>query len=193
MHNAPADHLNSQSKMSTATGGVRASQDELFELVYTELHGLATSKMASEPTNHTLQPTALVHEAYLRLLKERGTAWESRAQFFAAAAEAMRRILIERARRYRAVKHGAGRKRVSLEVFNPGTPEPDIDVTALSEALDLLAERDSRAAEVVKLRYFVGLTTEETAELLDISPRTVRNDWMVSKTWLHRQIATEEG
>ena len=186
-------HPDDDSARGASPHELGCNRDQLFELVYTELHRLATAKMTAEPRNHTLQPTALVHEAYLRLVKEQGAAWENRAHFFSAAAEAMRRILIERARRVRALKHGGGRSRVPMDEFQLPGEEPDVDVEALSEALEQLAERDARAAGVVKLRHFAGLTIEETAEILDISPRTVRNDWVVGKAWLRQQILGGDG
>ncbi len=168
------------------------SCDRLLPLVYGELRRLAGAKMATESPGHTLQPTALVSEAYLRLVKDERTRWENRAEFFAAAAEAMRRILIERARRYKAVKHGAGRSRVPLHEGNVAVADADVDLEALGEALDELEAVDARAARVVKLRYFVGLTIEETAEVLGVSPKTVVNEWTTSKTWLRDRLHTDE-
>ena len=162
--------------------------DELLPLVYEELHRLAQAKMATESPGHTLQPTAFVHEAYLRLIQGKNARWRSRGAFFGAAAEAMRRILIERARRYKAVKHGAGRRRVPLSEAHGSAIDSDVDLEALDSALDALEENDPRAAKVVKLRYFVGLSIQETAEILEISPRTVQNDWTMSKTWLRDRL-----
>jgi RNA polymerase sigma factor (TIGR02999 family) len=166
--------------------------DELLPLVYEELRKLATSKMANEAAGNTLQPTALVHEAWLRLVGHDNPRFAGRAHFFAAAAEAMRRILIDRARRKRAERHGGGRVRVDLQEIDLASPGADDQLLAVSEALDKLAAQDPTEAELVKLRYFVGLTVEEAASLLDISPRTARNYWAHARTWLYHEIAVRD-
>jgi RNA polymerase sigma factor (TIGR02999 family) len=162
--------------------------DELLPLVYEELRKLAASKMANEAAGNTLQPTALVHEAWLRLVGNDNPKFAGRAHFFAAAAEAMRRILIDRARRKCALRHGGGQERVEIQQLDLVSPSADDQLLAVNEALDKLAAQDPTEAELVKLRYFVGLTTEEAASLLDISPRTARNYWAHARTWLYHEI-----
>lgn len=173
-----------------AKGDARA-HNELLPLVYDELRKLAAARMAQEPAGHTLQPTALVHEAYLRLVKEEDAKWQGRGHFFAAAAEAMRRILIERARRRGRIKHGGGRGHVSVEDFDPGaskgSPE-DLDLLALDESLDKLKKADPRLERVVTLRFFGGLSVEQTAEVLEVSERTVKRDWEFARAWLFREM-----
>jgi RNA polymerase sigma factor (TIGR02999 family) len=165
--------------------------DELLPLVYTELRKLAGSKMANEAPNQTLQPTALVHEAWLRLVGEDSPKFENRAHFFAAAAEAMRRILIDRARRKRAVCHGGDQQRVDLEGIEITAPGDDDELLAVSEALDKLADQNKIEAELVKLRYFVGMTLEEAAQVLGISARTADNYWAHARAWLYREIKAQ--
>jgi RNA polymerase sigma factor (TIGR02999 family) len=162
--------------------------DELLPLVYEELRRLAASKMANEAAGNTLQPTALVHESWLRLVGNDNPKFAGRAHFFAAAAEAMRRILIDRARRKSALRHGGGQERVDIQQVDLASPGTDDQLLAVNEALDKLAAQDPTEAELVKLRYFVGLTTEEAASLLDISPRTARNYWAHARTWLYHEI-----
>jgi len=162
--------------------------DELLPLVYEELRKLAASKMANEAAGNTLQPTALVHEAWLRLVGHDNPKFAGRAHFFAAAAEAMRHILIDRARRKCALRHGGGQVRVDIQQVDLASPGAEDQLLAVNEALDKLAAQDPTEAELVKLRYFVGLTTEEAASLLDISPRTARNYWAHARTWLYHEI-----
>jgi len=165
-------------------GDPRAAE-QLLPLVYDELRKLATARMAPEAPDHTLQPTALVHEAYLRLVGEdAGHPWNSRGHFFAAAAEAMRRILIEAARRKNRKRHGGGRKRVTLIDLEAIADPAAEDMLALSEALDGLAAANPRAAELVKLRYFAGLTGREAARMLNISPRKADQVWAYARAWL---------
>jgi len=170
-------------------GGSRASE-ALLPLVYAELRQLARAKMAREQPGHTLQPTALVHEAWLRLGEQ---SFENRAHFFGAAAEAMRRILIERARRKLAAKNGAGAEHLDaaeIEIVAP--TEKDEELLAVHEALDALAAHDGRKAELVKLRYFAGLTIEETADVLGVSAPTAKRDWTYARTWLFREIGRRQ-
>jgi RNA polymerase sigma factor (TIGR02999 family) len=174
--------------LDTLQQGDARAADELLPLVYEELRKLAASRMANEAAGHTLQPTALVHEAWLRLVGNDNPKFAGRAHFFAAAAEAMRRILIDRARRKCAVRHGGGQVRVDLEPADLASPEADDQLLAVSEALDKLAAEDPLEGELVKLRYFVGLTVEEAASLLGISPRTARNYWAHARTWLYHEI-----
>ena len=174
--------------MEAAQRGDPKAADQLLPLVYEELRKLAASKMANEAAGNTLQPTALVHEAWLRLVGNDNPQFAGRAQFFAAAAEAMRRILIDRARSKRAIRHGGGQVKIDLESIDPPTPDADDQLLAINDALEKLAAKDPVEAELVKLRYFVGLTVEEAATLLDISPRTARNYWTHARTWLYQEI-----
>jgi RNA polymerase sigma factor (TIGR02999 family) len=162
--------------------------DELLELVYQELRQLATRKMAQESPGHTLQPTALVHEAWLRLVGSANPSFENRAHFFSAAAEAMRRILIDRARHRRTRRHGGEYQRVEFEEADLIAPQADDELLAVHEALDKLATEYPVQAEVVKLRYFGGRTNEEVAEILDISVSTVKNYWAFARAWLLQEI-----
>ncbi len=163
---------------------------EILPLVYGELRKLAAAKMAREPDGQTLQPTALVHEVWLRLGGDQQPQWHNRAQFFAAAAEGMRRILIENARRRRAVRHGGALAKVSLdeEALDLMAPEADDKLLLIHEALDRLAVHDARKAELVKQRYFVGLTLEEITAVMGISEATAKRDWSYARAWLMREI-----
>ncbi len=162
--------------------------EKLLPLVYEELRKLAAHKMAGEPGTQTLQPTALVHEAWLRLVAAENPRFENRAHFFAAAAEAMRRILINNAVRKRALRHGGGQQRVDFKQAELAAATRDDELLAVNEALDKLAERNKVEAELVKLRYFVGLTLEQAAEVLGISPRTADNYWAHARAWLLREL-----
>ncbi len=162
--------------------------DQLLELVYQDLRHLTNHKMAQEPPGQTLQPTALVHEAWLRLVGSEHPNFENRAHFFSAAAEAMRRILIDRARRRSALRHGGQLRRVDLDECNVAAPEADAELLAVHEALDELAEEYPMQAEVVKLRYFGGQTNEETAQILGISLTTVKNYWAFARAWIRQQV-----
>ncbi|MEM6471856.1 MAG: sigma-70 family RNA polymerase sigma factor [Planctomycetota bacterium] len=165
--------------------------EELLPLVYDELKRLAGQQMAQEKPGQTLQPTALVHEAYLRLVGNPELRWESRGHFFAAAARSMRQILINRANRKKAIKHGGDRKRVELDdVVCLDEPEPE-RMIALDSVLKKLEEIDPRKGEIVNLRYFAGLTIEETASALGMSPATVKRDWQFARTWLHREMGRD--
>ena len=161
---------------------------QLLPLVYEELRKLAQVKMRNEPGGLTLQATALVHEAYLRLVGDEAARWENRGHFFAAAAEAMRRILVERARRYRQPKYGGDRKRVPLSPEGMGQEVSFDNVLAIDEALQKLESVDRPRAEVVKLRYFAGLTIDQTAEVLGISAATVDRRWSFARMWLFQEI-----
>jgi RNA polymerase sigma factor (TIGR02999 family) len=162
--------------------------DKLLELVYQELRQLATRKMSQEPPNQTLQPTALVHEAWLRLVGSENPSFENRAHFFSAAAEAMRRILIDRARRRHTLRHGGEHQRVDLAECDLVAPQADEELLAVHEALDKLARTHPVQAEVVKLRYFGGRTNEDVAQILDISLSTVKNYWAFARAWLLQEI-----
>jgi RNA polymerase sigma factor (TIGR02999 family) len=161
---------------------------ELLPLVYDELRRLAAAKMAHEAPGQTLQPTALVHEAWLRLSGKDNSAWNGRAHFFGAAAEAIRRILIENARRKHALRHGGGQARVDAAEVELAAPGKSDELLAVNDALEKLAAHDGRKAELVKLRYFVGLTTEEAAEVLGISVPTADRWWNFSRAWLFEEI-----
>jgi RNA polymerase sigma factor (TIGR02999 family) len=161
----------------------------MLPLVYEELRRLAAHRMANEAAGQTLQPTALVHEAWMRLVGNDGQAqFQNRAHFFAAAAEAMRRILIDRARRKRAIRHGGAQQRVDIQEMDLASPTDDDQLLAVNEALDKLAIEHKVEAEVVKLRYFVGMTNEEAADALGISPRTAKYYWTHARAWLYRKI-----
>ena len=172
--------------------GDAKAADELLPLVYAELRRLAAYRMAHEAPGHTLQPTALVHEAWLRLVGDAAPKFENRAHFFGAAAEAMRRILVESARRKQREKRGGGAEHVDvaeLEIAAPlGNAEESL---AIHEVLDRLAAHEARKAEVVKLRYFVGFSFEETAEVLGISVPTAKRDWAYARAWLHQEIGPD--
>ena len=168
--------------------------EQLLPLVYDELRTLAAQRLAQEKPGQTLQATALVHEAYLRLVDVRqAQRWNSRGHFFAAAAEAMRRILVERARRKKRLKHGGGMKRCELQEVDRIELPPDERMLALDEALGQLAEAHPELAELVKLRYFAQLTVEQAAELLGLSPRTVKRNWVYASAWLRRVMDREGG
>jgi RNA polymerase sigma factor (TIGR02999 family) len=168
--------------------GDSKAADELLPLVYGELRKLAASKMANEAPNQTLQPTALVHEAWLRLVGNADLKFENRAHFFGAAAEAMRRILIDKARSKRALRHGGDQRRVDLDGVEVAASGDDDELLAVNEILDKLAANHAMQAEVVKLRYFVGMTNVEAAQALGLSERTVRNYWTHARVWLFREI-----
>ena len=166
--------------------------DQLLPLVYDELRKLASAKMARESGGQTLQPTALVHEAWLRLGGDQQPTWQNRAHFFASAAEAMRRILIERARRRRTERHGGGLQRVDVNDSALGIAAPaqtDDELLAVHETLERLALHDARKAELVKLRYFAGLTIEQAAEVLGIAVPTAKRDWTYARAWLFKEIS----
>jgi RNA polymerase sigma factor (TIGR02999 family) len=163
------------------------STGDLFPQVYQQLRDLAHAKMSREPSGHTLQTTALVHEVYLRLQKD-GQTWENPRHFFAAAAEAMRRILVERARRHHSLKRGGDRDRVDFDFIEVGEDSEPMAMLALDEALTELKQFDPRLAEVVMLRYFSGLSIDETAAALETSPRTVKRDWAVARAWLSDKL-----
>jgi RNA polymerase sigma factor (TIGR02999 family) len=170
-----------------AQGQSQAAED-LLPLVYGELRRLAAWHLANEKPGQTLQATALVHEAYLRLVGKEDPHWHGRPHFLSAAAEAMRRILVESTRRKNRLKHGGNLERVDLDILEVSAPMPDDDLLALDEGLDRLAEKDPRAAEVVKLCFFVGLTHEETARELNVSISTVERTWAFARAWLFREV-----
>ncbi len=174
---------------SIEPGDARAAE-RILPVVYEELRKLAAAKMAREAAGQTLQPTALVHEAWLRLGGDQQPEWHNRAQFFAAAAEAMRRILIENARRRRAVRHGGALEKISAdaEPLPLVSPAPEDKLLLIHEALERLEQHDARKAELVKQRYFVGLTLEEVAAVMGISETTAKRDWSYARAWLMAEI-----
>ena len=169
--------------------GDAQATDELLPLVYEELRLLAAQKLSHESPGQTLQATALVHEAYLRLVGDEPQTWENRGHFFAAAAEAMRRILIENARRKGRAKHGGGLRRLDLTAVEPAIEGPPEDILVLDEAIENLAQEDPEAAQLVKLRYFSGLTVAEAAAGLGISLRTAEREWTYARAWLYDKIS----
>jgi RNA polymerase sigma-70 factor (ECF subfamily) len=175
--------------LQQAAGGQAESLEQLLPMVYGELRKLAAARLRGERAGHTLQPTALVHEAYMRLVEQR-TPWQNRAHFFAIAAQAMRRIVIDHARSARAAKRGSDAARVTLEDGMSMTDGPQIDVIALEEALERLQRIDARAVQIVELRFFAGLDVVETGEAVGVSPATVKREWASAKAWLRRELAT---
>lgn len=173
------------------TNGDQAALDKLMPLVYDQLRRMAHHYMNRERQDHTLQTTALVNEAYLRLIDQRNAHWRNRAQFFGIAAQIMRRILVDHARSKARTKRGGGGREVSLDEAASLSPTRAGAIIALDEALKRLAQNDPRKCQIVELKYFGGLSVEETAELLKISPITVKRDWLVAKAWLHREISDE--
>ncbi|HYF16189.1 MAG TPA: ECF-type sigma factor [Phycisphaerales bacterium] len=172
--------------------GEAGARERLMALVYDELRALARARMAEESPGATLEPTALVHEAYLRLVGERAP-WRSRGQFFGAASLAMRRILVDRARARAAQKRGGDRDRVTVADFEADPAAGGVDIVALDDALTRLGAMDARLAEVVQLRFFAGLSVEQTAEALGSSERTVKRDWSFARAWLHKELAAGAG
>ena len=167
--------------------GDEAASERLMEAVYAELRRLARGYMRGERPDHSLPPTALVHEAYLKLVDQRRVHWQNRAHFFAIAAHVMRRLLVDHARAHGAAKRGAG-VTVPLQDIDVGGDAPDIDVLALDAALDQLAAIDRRQSRLVELRFFGGMTVEETATVLGVAPITVKRDWALAKAWLYREL-----
>jgi RNA polymerase sigma factor (TIGR02999 family) len=174
--------------------GDPTAAEQLLPLVYDELRRLAARRLAQEQPGQTLQATALVHEAYVRLVDcDQAQRWNSRGHFFGAAAEAMRRILVDQARHKRSQRGGGNYQRIELSSVEPAVQANQLDMLALDEALDQLAARDPRAAELVKLRFFAGLTVSEAAKALAVSVATAENDWAYAKSWLKLQLSTNDG
>ncbi len=174
--------------LSEIEDGDTAASDQLLTLLYGELKKLAAAKLARETPGQTLQATALVHEAYLRILGDSSTSWENRGHFFGAASEAMRRILIDRARRRLAIKRGGDRKRQELEDVSIEAGPPSVDLLALDEALQKLEAKDRKKAELVKLRFFAGLTVNQAAQALGVSESTAEKHWTYAKSWLRVEM-----
>ena len=180
--------------LSRIESGDPTASEQLLPLVYDELRKLAAARLAQEKPGQTLQATALVHEAYLRLVDGiQAEHWNSRGHFFGAAAEAMRRILVDQARHKRSQRRGGNYERIELSSIEPAVQANQLDLLALDDALHQLAARDSRAAELVKLRFFAGLTVAEAAKALAISVATAENDWAYAKSWLKLQLSTNDG
>ncbi|MGI9013905.1 MAG: sigma-70 family RNA polymerase sigma factor [Phycisphaerales bacterium] len=193
----PGDPTPSPREVTMLLGEVNAGEpraaDRLLVMVYEELRKLAHARMRNEPSNHTLQATSLVHEAYIRPLGDEQAKWQSRGHFFGAAALAMRRILVERARRVAGPKRGGGRQRMDAdEIDLTADTANDTDLIALDESLKKLEVQDPRMAQIVMLRFFAGLSVEDTASALDISPRTVKREWAVARAWLYQHMTGEE-
>jgi RNA polymerase sigma factor (TIGR02999 family) len=169
--------------------GDKEALDKLVPLVYDELRRQAARYLRRERVGHTLQTTALIHEAYLRLIDQKNVHWQNRAHFFGIAAQLMRRILVDHARTKKRAKRGGSDVRVSLSEATLQTQGQDLDIVALDEALERLAEIDEQQSRIVELRFFSGLTVEETAEVLSISTATVKRDWSMAKAWLHREVS----
>jgi RNA polymerase sigma factor (TIGR02999 family) len=174
--------------LNRAEQGDSQAAEELLPLVYDELRKLATVRMANEAPGQTLQPTALVHEAWLRLIGNGGQEWNNRGHFFAAAAEAMRRILVENARRKRRLKKGGGLRHLGLTALDLAEQTPDDELLAVDEALDKLAQIEPVGAKLIKLRFFVGLSNIEAARLLGIPERTAKRTWAYARAWLHEEL-----
>jgi RNA polymerase sigma-70 factor, ECF subfamily len=172
-----------------ASQGNRSAVDQLTPMVYQELRRIARSKMLHEPAGSTLQPTALVHEAYLKLINQRDVQWQNRAHFFAIAAKEMRRLLLMHAREKRAEKRGAGGQRVTLDEGMVLTEDHLEDLIMLDACMDRLAALDARQARIVELRFYGGLSVEETAEVLEISTATVKREWAMARAWLLRELS----
>jgi RNA polymerase sigma factor (TIGR02999 family) len=170
------------------SGGDSRALDELTPLVYSEVRKLARSYLRRERPNHTLQPTALVNEAYLRLVDQRRVQWQSRAHFFGIAAQMMRRVLVDHARMRQAEKRGAGENAVALDEALGVSTGRGLDLVRLDDALEALAALDARQARIVELRFFGELSIEETAEVVQVSPATVKREWAVARTWLRREL-----
>ena len=172
--------------------GDREALDSLLPLVYDELHRQAERYLGRERRGHTLQPTALVSEVYLRLVDQRQASWQNRAQFFGVAAQMMRRILVSHARARRAAKRGGDEQRITLDEGLAPAPQRDVNLLALDEALTRLEEIDPGKSRMVELRFFSGLSVEETAEVMGVSPRTIDRQWQTAKAWLHREMSRGE-
>lgn len=170
-------------------GGDKAALDSLMPLVYNELHRIANHYLQRERSDHTLQSTALVHEAYVRLAQQDLPEWQNRAHFFAVAAQLMRQILVDYARSHRASKRGGNVCKLTLEDAGDKAQALDVDIVALDDALKSLARMDAQQSRVVELKFFGGLSIEDTAEVLGISASTVKRDWITARAWLHRELA----
>jgi|ERR1017187_7598376 RNA polymerase sigma factor (TIGR02999 family) len=169
-------------------GGDREAEAQLIPVVYAELRRLASLCLNRERRDHTLEPNALVHEAFLRMTHEKQPLWQNRAHFFGVSARLMRQILVDYARSHRTRKRGGAQEKLSLDAALAFTPEKSTEVVMLDEALDRLSEQDERQARIVEMRFFGGLTMEEIAEVLELSSKTVKRDWTMARAWLHQEI-----
>lgn len=174
------------------TDGNRTVLDELLPLIYDELRRLARNYLRRERSDHTLQATALVHEAYMRMVDQSRVRWQNRAHFFGVAAQMMRRILVDHARRHVAEKRGSGGEKLALDEVSGLSITPDKDMVALDDALKLLAAFDPQQERIVEMKYFGGLTIEEIAEVIEVSPVTVKREWATAKAWLYRELTNEK-
>lgn len=177
--------------LHAAVGGEKQAADQLLRAVYDQLLAIARNRMSRENPDHTLQPTALVHEAYLKLVGSQAINWSSRAHFFHASAQAMRRILIDHARSCGRVKRGGNMRRKSLDAIDMALSTDGDDILALDAAVTQLAERDERAATIVQFRFYAGLSVEDTAAAMNLSERTVKREWAFARAWLYKQIESE--
>jgi RNA polymerase sigma factor (TIGR02999 family) len=178
--------------LTAAQGGDTSALESLLPLVYEELHRQAVRAFRRERAGHTLQPTALVNEVYLRLLDQDAAKWQNRAQFLGIAAQMMRRILVSHARARHAAKRGGGETRITLQEELASAPQRDVNLLAVDDALNRLEAIDPEKSRIVELRFFSGLSVEETAEAMGVSPRTIDRQWQTAKAWLHREIDTAE-
>lgn len=185
MENSPGDVTKLLFELKN---GNRTAEGLLIPLVYEELRRIAYARLRAESRNHSLQPTALVHEAYLRLTQLRDMDWQSRAHFYAISATVMRRILVDHARSARALKRGEGAVNITLKDELVPTTEREPEILALDEALEKLARLDERQSKIVELRFFAGMNEEETGQILGVSARTVKRDWRVAKAWLYAEL-----
>jgi len=185
----PKDSENITDLLVSYGRGDKESLDKLMPVVYDELRRQAARYLRREQPGHTLQTTALIHEAYVRLVDQRNVQWQNRAHFFGIAAQMMRRILVDHARTKKRAKRGGSDIKVSLDDATVAVKGQDLDVVAVDEALTRLAKIDEQQSRVVELRFFSGLTVEETAEVMGISPATVKRDWSMAKAWLHRELS----
>lgn len=189
MNNAPGDLT---VLLRAASSGDPRDAERLMSAIYDDLKRLAASQLRNERAGHTLHPTALVHEAYLRLVNQRTAEWNDRLHFFSIASRIIRRILIDHARERHALKRGGGQQRVRIEDHEIAAPDRELDLVALNEALDELAEIDERQARIVELRFFGGLTVPEVAEAMSIGARSVDRDWQVARAWLFHRLSEHE-
>jgi RNA polymerase sigma factor (TIGR02999 family) len=186
-----ADFENVTQLLQDWSKGNEQALEELLPLIYNELRQLAHNFLYRERPGHTLQTTALVHEAYLKLIDQRDARWQNRSHFFAIAAQAMRRILIDSARSHAAMKRGGPQEKLSLDEVPDVSLEPNTRLLALDEALNRLAEIDPEQSRIVELRYFGGLTIEETAEVINLSPATIKREWAMARAWLHQALSDD--
>jgi RNA polymerase sigma factor (TIGR02999 family) len=189
----PSDELKQATEiLSGVTAGDAVATERLFRLLYGDLRELAARFLQKERRGHTLQPTALVHEAFLKLVDQSRVDWQGKTHFFAIGAQAMRRVLVDHARGRQRAKRGGDRQRIVLDEHVALSPQRDEDVLALEEALERLAEQDPRQASIVEMRFFGGMTVAEVAEVLDVSKRTVESEWTMVRAWLKRELSQDE-